>query len=193
MSREPRVPPHPARFRREPKCAPDQHKRGRGVPCGPAANRPGPTIRAAIGQPCDTRHSAPARGLPPRYLHWARSLPGGAVLPLKSEFSEVTFAFAYVRELVGEAFLPEFPSTNAEGVAGGGWDVKIDSVVAPAYYQFKVVEEVVGNNAGQRTEYADPYLRFKLRTGYGNVPDQHQLLIDLVVRYVSYLLVRAVG
>jgi len=119
---------------------------------------------------------------------------------VKASFSEFSFGFAYTfelailweRHLVGA---PMFPSLIAEGKAGGGYDMKLDSTLGFIYCaQFKRSEFMKRRSAVEsKAGYGPmPFYRFSV---YGSQTSrQHELLLDLeadgfLVEYVAPLFI----
>ncbi len=71
---------------------------------------------------------------------------------------------------------PVFPSLFAEGVSGGGYDVKIPLHPVPIFLQFKIPQIVRRQSDLMPNGFITPYLRMHLRT---KRPNQHKLLLDL--------------
>lgn len=93
---------------------------------------------------------------------------------MKSEFSELSFAFAYMSDLTKKlpgmlTIAPSFPSTVMEGKKGYGYDVKLGFKGIPVFLQFKLAHCLTRKSA---TEFAkgkfphskpvDPVYRFYL-------------------------------
>jgi hypothetical protein len=82
---------------------------------------------------------------------------------------------------------PEFPTQNAEGKKGGGWDMKLPG--SPVYLQFKRAARMVRRSAQDAAVFKNlPFYRMYLHRR--DQSDQHQLLLDLeaqgnVVAYVA--------
>lgn len=73
---------------------------------------------------------------------------------MKSEFSELSFAFAYMADLAKKlpgkfSTAPSFPSTVLEGKKGYGYDVKIGLVGIPVFLQFKLAHCMKSGNANE--------------------------------------------
>jgi hypothetical protein len=100
---------------------------------------------------------------------------------MDSNISEFSYGYALTSELVALFNLktigaPEFATQNAEGKAGGGWDVKLPG--NPVYLQFKRSTRMVRNSAKEAGEFLSlPFFRMHLHRR--DQSDQHQLLLDL--------------
>jgi hypothetical protein len=71
---------------------------------------------------------------------------------------------------------PEFPTQNAEGKKGGGWDVKLPGL--PVYLQFKRAARMVRRSAQEAGVFKSlPFYRMYLHRR--DQSDQQQLLLDL--------------
>ena len=70
---------------------------------------------------------------------------------------------------------PEFPTQNAEGKPGGGYDVKLPAI--PIFLQFKRSDCLTTANAKDYPTFGVPYYRFKIRAL--KYSQQHILLLDL--------------
>ncbi|MBB5767906.1 hypothetical protein [Xanthomonas euroxanthea] len=71
---------------------------------------------------------------------------------MKPEFSELSFAFAYMADLSKKlpgkfSTAPSFPSTVLEGKKGYGYDVKLGLVGIPVFLQFKLAHCMRSGNA----------------------------------------------
>jgi hypothetical protein len=102
-----------------------------------------------------------------------------------TDFSEFSFGYALTRcvesRMGNVAHVPSFPSQYEEGKAGGGYDVRIASPLAPIFIQFKIPRVVTRQhpNADDRNLLAYPHYRMPLHAKVPNRPDQHKLLRDL--------------
>ena len=100
---------------------------------------------------------------------------------MESHISEFSYGYALTSELVAlynlkAAGAPEFETQNAEGKAGGGWDVKLPGI--PIFLQYKRSSRMVKNTAGEAGLFPGlPIFRMYLHRR--NHSDQHQLLLDL--------------
>ena len=104
-------------------------------------------------------------------------------------FSEFTYGFALINELVGSPnppilSVPVFPSLLAEGRAGGGYDVALSRPGRPLFLQFKLAQYMHGWNARefsqpsrQRPFFNRPFYRMHVRPR--GASKQHELLLDL--------------
>ena len=99
-----------------------------------------------------------------------------------TDFSEFTFGYALTRaveqNMPNVTAVPSFPSLREEGGAGGGYDVKIHSPVAPLFLQFKIprVMKRHASSSFERDLIGCPHYRMYLhRRNHSN----QQLLIDL--------------
>lgn len=93
---------------------------------------------------------------------------------MKPEFSELSFAFAYMAELAKKlsgtiTTAPSFPSTLTEGKTGFGYDVKIGLSGIPVFLQFKLAHCMKYRSAAEfaKGKFAhgkpvDPVYRFYL-------------------------------
>jgi len=73
---------------------------------------------------------------------------------MKPEFSELSFAFAYMADLAKKlpgkfSVAPSFPSTVVEGKKGYGYDVKLGLVGIPVFFQFKLAHCMKSGNAAE--------------------------------------------
>ncbi len=73
---------------------------------------------------------------------------------MKPEFSELSFAFAYMADLAKKlpgkfSLAPSFPSTVTEGKSGYGYDVKLGLVGIPVFFQFKLAHCMKSGNAAE--------------------------------------------
>lgn len=108
------------------------------------------------------------------------------------EFSETTYAFNFTENLLRRArslirFAPIFPSTRAEGLLGGGYDLLIRFGAVPVLFQFKIPDYIQGRRGPHRS-FAGPYYRFKIMPR--RFSDQQQELLNheasgVSVRYAS--------
>ena len=100
---------------------------------------------------------------------------------MDSHISEFSYGYALTSELMALFGLkpvgaPEFPTQNAEGKEGGGWDVKLPGL--PVYLQFKRAARMVRRSAQEAAVFNDlPFYRMYLHRR--DQSDQHQLLLDL--------------
>jgi len=99
-------------------------------------------------------------------------------------FSEFTYGFALVNELVSNASppilsVPVFPSLLAEGRAGGGYDVALNRPGRPLFLQFKLARWMRGRRARefQQGLFSQPFYRMDVRPRRSS--QQHRLLLDL--------------
>lgn len=93
---------------------------------------------------------------------------------MKSEFSELSFAFAYMADLTKKlsgtlTVAPSFPSTTLEGKKGYGYDVKLGLKGIPVFLQFKLAHCMKSGNSGEFSKGVflqgspvDPVYRFYL-------------------------------
>ncbi|MDK2831660.1 MAG: hypothetical protein PWQ51_1406 [Methanolobus sp.] len=103
---------------------------------------------------------------------------------MKCEFTELSFAFAFMRECeekYGIKTAPNFISQNAE--AKKGYDVEANFGF-PIFFQFKVPEYLTSKNAAEYIHHSVPipYYRFFLHRTPKNPNgcfNQHNLLVDL--------------
>lgn len=98
---------------------------------------------------------------------------------MKAEFSEFSFGFAFTYELIsalpGISAAPLFPSLRAE--AKLGYDVKLDFPGLPLFFQFKLSDCLVRNNALYWCNYGAPYFRIQITSL--KISEQHNILKDL--------------
>jgi hypothetical protein len=100
---------------------------------------------------------------------------------MDSHISEFSYGYALTSELMALFSLkrvgaPEFPTQNAEGKMGGGWDVKLPGI--PVYLQFKRAARMVRRSAQESGMFNTlPFFRMYLHRR--DQSDQHQLLLDL--------------
>jgi hypothetical protein len=99
-------------------------------------------------------------------------------------FSEFTYGFALVNELVGPPnppilSVPIFPSLLAEGRTGGGYDVALNRPGRPLFLQFKLARRIVGWRARefQQGVFSRRFYRMYVRPKASS--RQHQLLLEL--------------
>jgi hypothetical protein len=102
--------------------------------------------------------------------------------PTTDTFSEFTYGFALVNELVSNTpilSVPVFPSLLAEGRAGGGYDVFLDRPGHPLFLQFKLARNIRGWRARefQQGIFQRPFYRMYVRPKGSS--QQHKLLLDL--------------
>jgi hypothetical protein len=100
---------------------------------------------------------------------------------MDSNISEFSYGYALTSELMALFLLkpvgaPEFPTQNAEGKMGGGWDVKLPG--APVYLQFKRAARMIRRSA-QETGAFESLPFFRMHLHRRDQSDQHQLLLDL--------------
>ncbi|MGH8060576.1 MAG: hypothetical protein ACREO7_00990 [Pseudoxanthomonas sp.] len=93
---------------------------------------------------------------------------------MKSEFSELSFAFAYMADLTKKlsgtlTVAPSFPSTFLEGKKGYGYDVKLGLKGIPVFLQFKLAHCMKSGNSAEFSKGVfshgtpvDPVYRFYL-------------------------------
>jgi hypothetical protein len=93
---------------------------------------------------------------------------------MKSEFSELSFAFAYMADLTKKisgnlTMAPSFPNTVTEGKKGYGYDVKLVASGIPVFIQFKLANCMKNKNAAEfgsgkfiQDKPAKPVYRFYL-------------------------------
>jgi len=100
---------------------------------------------------------------------------------MDSHISEFSYGYALTSELMALFALkpvgaPEFPTQNAEGKKGGGWDMKLPRV--PVYLQFKCAARMIRRSAQEAAGFKSlPFYRMYLHRR--DQSDQHQLLLDL--------------
>jgi len=100
---------------------------------------------------------------------------------MDSHISEFSYGYALTSELMAVFALkpvgaPEFPTQNAEGKEGGGWDMKLPGL--PVYLQFKRAARMVRRSAQEAAVFKRlPFYRMYLHRR--DQSDQHQLLLDL--------------
>jgi hypothetical protein len=98
-----------------------------------------------------------------------------------SHISEFSYGYALTSELIALFSLkpvgaPEFPTQNAEGKKGGGWDVRLPAL--PVYLQCKRASRMVRRSAQDAEVFKSlPFFRMYLHPR--DLSDQHQLLLDL--------------
>ncbi|ROP79290.1 hypothetical protein EDF74_0336 [Stenotrophomonas rhizophila] len=73
---------------------------------------------------------------------------------MKSEFSELSFAFAYMADLRNKlsgtlSVAPSFPSTTLEGKKGYGYDVRLGLKGIPVFLQFKLAHCMKSGNSAE--------------------------------------------
>jgi hypothetical protein len=100
---------------------------------------------------------------------------------MDSHISEFSYGYALTSELIALFSLkavgaPEFPTQNAEGKKGGGWDVKLPGL--PVYLQFKRAARMVRRSAQEADAFKSlPFFRMYLHRR--DQSDQQELLLDL--------------
>jgi hypothetical protein len=100
---------------------------------------------------------------------------------MDSHISEFSYGYALTSELIALFSLkpvgaPEFPTQNAEGKKGGGWDVRLPGL--PVYLQFKRAARMVRRSAQEAGVFKSlPFFRMYLHPR--DQSDQHHLLLDL--------------
>jgi hypothetical protein len=102
----------------------------------------------------------------------------------KCGFSEFTYGYCVTEDLiVGKGTeltaAPVFPSLIEEGQTGKGYDVQLDRPGTPLFLQFKLVHQMVRDNASeaQRGHFTTPFYRIHLRSRA--LSDQHASLLAL--------------
>ncbi len=111
---------------------------------------------------------------------------------MEPEISEFSYGYALTFELMDKFALkptgsPEFATQNAEGKAGGGWDMKLPAL--PIYLQFKRSYRMERRNAIGADAFSSlPFYRMKLHRL--DKSKQQALLLDLeakgnLVRYAA--------
>lgn len=101
---------------------------------------------------------------------------------MKAEFSESSYAFALVQELVTSRGLrqvgvPEFPSLRTEGERG--WDVKLPG--PPVFLQFKLAEYLARPNAREFAQHGIPLPYYRMALLHSRAV-QHERLVALARR-----------
>ena len=104
---------------------------------------------------------------------------------MKAEFSEFTYGYSLVHELVDTlscTAVPIFPSLIEEGKKGGGYDVKLLSRKGKLLYlQFKLSDWMKRRNAREYKipghSLSLPYFRFEVTSR--SISKQHKLLLAL--------------
>lgn len=104
---------------------------------------------------------------------------------MKAEFSEFTYGYSLVHELVDSlscTAVPIFPSLIEEGKKGGGYDVKLLSKKGKLLYlQFKLSDWMKARNAREYKipghSLSLPYYRFEITSR--RISKQHKLLLAL--------------
>lgn len=101
-------------------------------------------------------------------------------MPIKCEFSELSFAFAYTREALETwgppGAVPTFPSTFAEGRLGYDVVLTKDRPFRRYFAQFKLVEQINGSRGALRGQLGLPCYHFKLRKAPSM---QHRIMLAL--------------
>jgi hypothetical protein len=104
--------------------------------------------------------------------------------PISDSFSEFTYAFALVNELITLGnppivSVPVFPSLIEEGRATGGYDVKLDRPGQPLFLQFKLAKQIRGRRAREFRQqiFWSPFYRMYIRARRSS--RQHELLLEL--------------
>ena len=114
---------------------------------------------------------------------------------VSTEFSEFSYGFAVVTELIGMlgngVRAPTFPSLNEEGKLGFDVAVPDTAYGIPLFVQFKRPDWLVSSRAGEYDNFGGQYFRFPLRSGRFGGIDQHQLLLDLEGRFPGQVLYMA--
>ncbi len=111
-------------------------------------------------------------------------IPWGRRSAINDTFSEFTYAFALVNELItlGKppiVSVPVFPSLVQEGRASGGYDVKFDRPGRPLFLQFKLAKQIRGRRARefQQRIFRRSFYRMYIRPKRSS--RQHELLLEL--------------
>lgn len=100
---------------------------------------------------------------------------------MKCEFSESSYAFSLVSELVRTGELgsivaaPIAPSTHEEGKEG--YDIKLFRKGKPLFLQFKIPDYIVQKRSSSTSPYDSPFYRVKMWNR--QVSDQHNVLKKL--------------
>lgn len=97
----------------------------------------------------------------------------------KPDFTEATYAYAVTNDIVGSlpqlTGIPLFPSRQAEGQHGGGYDIEIPAQPIPLFLQYKIPQILVQKSKLCPPRFSPPYYRMHLRTS--PQADQHRLLL----------------
>lgn len=97
----------------------------------------------------------------------------------KPDFTEVTYAHAVTNDIVRSlpqlSGVPLFPSRQAEGQHGGGYDVEIPAQPIPLFLQYKIPQILVQKSKLCPPRFSPPYYRMHLRTPPRS--NQHRLLL----------------
>ena len=100
---------------------------------------------------------------------------------MKCEFSESSYAFSLVSELIQTGELgsivaaPFAPSTYKEGTKG--YDIKLSRKGKPLFLQFKIPDYIVQKRSSSTSPYPSPFFRIKMWNR--QVSDQHNVLKKL--------------
>jgi hypothetical protein len=100
---------------------------------------------------------------------------------MRAGFSELQFAYGCTREIEERVYffdpssVPYFPSLVEE--ASKGFDVKIPTLAAPIFLQYKIADYMIRSQAEQWKLFDSPYFRFSVYPA--NRSPQHNLLKDL--------------
>jgi hypothetical protein len=105
-------------------------------------------------------------------------------MPNPCGFSEMTYAFAFIQEVLdqwGIVGLPLLPSTVAEGQDGGGYDVELEfDVGGLVFVQFKVPVTLDHHRSAHNGYLGQPYYRYKLPKRRAlQAKSQHEMLLEL--------------
>lgn len=108
-------------------------------------------------------------------------------MPQPCEFSETTYSFCFVHELLetwGVVGPPLMPNTYQEGQAGGGYDAEVEFEFESGglvFVQFKIPEAMTHWSSGEWAALGNvPYLRVSLpKRRTGKPQSQHEMLRDL--------------
>jgi len=100
-----------------------------------------------------------------------------------AQFSEFSYGYALTDNIFHSGLpctphAPVFPSLYAEGMAGGGYDVRIPLHPMPLFLQFKIPQVMRRASTNMPNGFSTPYLRMHCRT---KRPNQHRLLRQLEV------------
>ena len=100
---------------------------------------------------------------------------------MKCEFSESSYAFSLVSELIQTGELgsivaaPFAPSTYKEGMEG--YDIKLSRKGKPLFLQFKIPDYIVQKRLSSTSPYPSPFFRIKMWNR--QISDQHNVLKKL--------------
>lgn len=103
-------------------------------------------------------------------------------MPERCAFSETTYAFCYLREIIaawGIVGPPLMPSTYAEGKSGGFDAAVMKPTGLILFVQFKIPKTLTHSHAGESRDLGLPYFRTTLpRRRPDHSMSQHEMLVE---------------